>query len=92
MQAARETHMTAKIWQRADNEIRVYLKRTNAAATEAGYIRIYTKDGKIFAEYVPDNRGGAGSRTASAEGRAAFAKYGEMRAAAQMLPGKEVAK
>lgn len=73
IQAAAETNMIARVWKGAD-ETRVYLSRRNAAQTEAGYIRLYKKEGKLFSGFVTTGSG-KGSRTAHAEGQSTFAYY-----------------
>lgn len=81
--AADQKRMTARIWVKDDTEIRVYLRRTNAARDEAGYIRLWTDGPKALAKYYPPDGSGKGSRTAQAEGEAAYARYLELRKTAQ---------
>lgn len=80
-QAAKEKNMTAKIWEGGD-ETRVYLARTNAARTEAGYIRFFSKEGKGFSRLVITAKG-SGSRTCEFEAEAVYAHYQALRAAAK---------
>ena len=79
IQAARETDMSANEWTGA-GEIRIYLRRTNAARTEAGYIRLYDADGKSFSKLVITATG-SGSRTAELEASKTYAAYKAIRAA-----------
>lgn len=79
IQAARENDMSANEWAGA-GEIRIYLRRNNAARTEAGYIRLYEADGKAKSALVI-TASGTGSRTAQAEAEKTYAAYKAMRAA-----------
>lgn len=82
VKAARAGNMSGKIWIKNATEVHVYLRRTNAAQTEAGYIRLWmTPEGKAFAKYV-QTASGKGSRTAESEAEAVFARYQDMRKAA----------
>lgn len=79
--AAREKNMTGSIWTKDANETRVYLRRTNAARTEAGYIRIWNQDGKAYSKYI-QTVSGAGSRTAESEAEVVFSHYQALRKSA----------
>ena len=84
IQAAAETNMSATVW-KGNDETRIYLRRTNAARTDAGYIRLYKKDGKLFSALAGLPTGGTGSRTACAEAETAYARYKSLWSAAQSL-------
>jgi hypothetical protein len=73
VQAAAETNMSATVWTGSD-ETRIYLRRKNAARTEAGYIRLYSKDGKMWSSVVV-TASGKGARTAQFEAEATLARY-----------------
>jgi hypothetical protein len=81
VRAAREKSMSSTVWTKDENEIRVYLRRMNAARTEAGYIRIWNQDGKSYSKYV-QTASGSGSRTSESEAEAVFSHYQALRKAA----------
>jgi len=71
--------MSGTVWTNPKKaEVRVYLRRTNAAKTEAGYISIYEQDGHGYSKYV-QTATGTGSRTAEAEAETAFSHYQALR-------------
>lgn len=81
IQAAAETNMSANVW-KGNDETRIYLRRTNAARDEAGYIRLYKKEGKLFSALVATTSG-KGSRTAQFEAEATYSRYKALWSAAQ---------
>lgn len=78
LQAAKEKSMSGNEWA-GNNETRIYLRRTNAARTEAGYISLYEKDGKGVSKLVITATG-TGSRTCATEAESVYARYKEIRA------------
>ena len=74
VKAASQNAMTAKIWD-GKGEVRVYLSRTNADKTEAGYVRFWTNtEGKKVSKFFCTTSG-KGSRTAEFEGESVFRDY-----------------
>lgn len=78
MRAARDGSMSVNRWD-GNGVIRYYLRRTNAARTEAGYIEFFERDGKKLMRTIVTATG-TGSRTCASEVETVRGKYKAMRA------------